>query len=783
MIVPFSELTSEQSVLAGGKGSTLAKLRQAGYPVPGGFVFLIDSFDGDELKPGLWEQAAAYLARMRKMHPGCRFAVRSSALAEDSAAASFAGEFDTVLDVAGDDEVRQAVATVHKSRHNARVQAYSKSQGLANEHDLAVVVQLLIPAKLSGVLFTADPLSGSRTHMVGNFVFGLGEKLVSGETSAEGFKLARPYGKYTGSPALKKFGRQLFKMADRLEKELGGPQDIEWAVADGKLFLLQSRPVTSLRAYNPATGERNDSFLADFVWSNGNGAEIQPGVVTLLTGSVGDFWGHGYSESPTICGYPWSGNIGGRIYFNLTVQASPFAALPGMKLSKILEILGAWWGNIPEGVTVPLIPVGLGELVEILMAFPRSNARMAKDRPNIPGFVAENPAWCHETLAKVRAALDAAALSALWRDEILPRYCLGTYYASIPNADLIVKVEAALAKLVGAEDARAIVSSLAGRDDPLESLGPLLGLEKITKGEMTREEYLQRYGHRCPYEFEISHPRPSEDPKWLDRELAGYAKNPTDVSALLQTNRERAEAAWTRFCSRYPGRAPKIRADLDQAAGLARLREAARSEATRIMAVVRAFALRAGEFTGLGDDIFMLTVPELLDLLAGKDGVVRYVPARRATYERYCALPPYPTVISGRFDPFKWAADPERRSDVFDSHVGRPLTAPTGKVLRGVGGASGVVEGRVRRLDHFEQGAALEPGEILVTNTTNVGWTPLFPRAAAVVTDVGALLSHAAIVARELGLPAVVGCGDATARLKTGDRVRVDGARGTVEIL
>jgi pyruvate,water dikinase len=176
----------------------------------------------------------------------------------------------------------------------------------------------------------------------------------------------------------------------------------------------------------------------------------------------------------------------------------------------------------------------------------------------------------------------------------------------------------------------------------------------------------------------------------------------------------------------------------------------------------------------------------VLDLLAGKPTPVETIPARRETDARYRALPPYPPVISGRFDPFAWAADPDRRSDVFDSHV--PALAAVGRdapshVIKGIPGAAGRVEGRVRRIDHPEEGDQLRPGEILVTSQTNVGWTLLFPRAAAVVTDVGAPLSHAAIVARELGIPAVVGCGDATARLQTGDRVRVDGAKGVVERL
>lgn len=145
-------------------------------------------------------------------------------------------------------------------------------------------------------------------------------------------------------------------------------------------------------------------------------------------------------------------------------------------------------------------------------------------------------------------------------------------------------------------------------------------------------------------------------------------------------------------------------------------------------------------------------------------------------------MPPYPTFIRGRFDPERWASDPNRRSDFYDSRV-TVTTAPDSDTLTGFAGAAGRVEGLVRRLDSAEEGHLLLPGEILVTRTTNAGWTPLFPKAAAIVTDVGAPLSHAAIVARELGIPAVVGCCDATMRLRTGDRVLVDGGRGTVTVL
>jgi pyruvate,water dikinase len=216
------------------------------------------------------------------------------------------------------------------------------------------------------------------------------------------------------------------------------------------------------------------------------------------------------------------------------------------------------------------------------------------------------------------------------------------------------------------------------------------------------------------------------------------------------------------------------------------MREAVRSEFTRLAWVARSWVLRVGDLTGTGDGAFFLSFDELLELLAGVSVPASTILARRQTYERYKALPPYPTVIRGRFDPFQWAADPKRRSDVFDSHgflSNIKLEAARENVILGMPGSAGRVEGLVRRLDSPDQGDELERGEILVTSQTNIGWTLLFPRVGAVVTDIGAPLSHAAIVARELGIPAVVNCGDATMRLRTGDRVRVDGVQGSVEIL
>lgn len=275
-------------------------------------------------------------------------------------------------------------------------------------------------------------------------------------------------------------------------------------------------------------------------------------------------------------------------------------------------------------------------------------------------------------------------------------------------------------------------------------------------------------------------PRPGEDPTWIDAQLAGLRHLRTDTAALLARQEQIRQQAWARFADRYPGKETRMRVAVRRWNAVVRDREAARSEIMRVFWVLRAFVLRAGQLTGHGDDVFYLSREQLLDLLRGNETALEQVPVRRATYAQYAALPPYPTWIVGAFDPLRWAADPDRHADVYDAS-GR--TAPVRDTVTGFPGAPGIVEGTARVIASPEQGDRLQPGEILITPRTNVGWTPMFPRAAAIVTDVGAPLSHAAIVARELGIPAVVGTGNATLRLRDGDHVRVDGRHGTVEQL
>ncbi|AOT71951.1 PEP/pyruvate-binding domain-containing protein [Geosporobacter ferrireducens] len=781
MVKGFSQLTPELLSSAGGKGGMLARMYQNGYPVPNGFVVLPSAFQGEKLNKEAWNEILVLLNTIRKNNEGALFAVRSSALSEDSAQASFAGEFETVLNVGMDKEIQEAIYTVFRSRQSERVKVYSSVQGIDQSHQIAVVVQLMVPSEISGVLFTADPITGSYSSMIGNYVYGLGEQLVSGEANAHGFKLYRPKGKYDGPDAFKKYADNLYQYAAKLEKELGSPQDIEWAVAKGKLYLLQARPITTLTSGNLDTYEINESLASDTIWVNTNVGEAIPDVVTPLTWSiVRDL----DIESSTIPGYYlWSGNICGRIYSNIGQRLSAIIAMYGN--AKIgLKILSEIFGQMPEGLTIPVYPFSRMDVIKAML--PRVRYYLKKYREiskSMPQHIQKTPDWCRRTREAIKKINTKEELLTLWRHELEP-YNTKAWWGLLAggtNAVVALTLRKKLTKLVGTEDANTLLSNLRG-DSELASLGPVVGISKVLKGEMSREEYLKQNGHRGPHEFELSIPDPAEDDTWLERQIEEFKASDTDVEELLKKQHAQYEAAWKRFQERFPNKVKWLEKQIAKASESARAREAARSEFVRVFRVIRAFALKAGELTGIGEDVFFLYMNEVEDLLSDRDVKIKYIPARKENYEKYKALPPFPSVIRGRFNPFEWEKDPNRRMDFYDSTM--PIAiAPDSETLKGFAGAAGRVEGIVRILTTPEEGENFHSGEILVATTTNVGWTPLFPRAAAVITDVGAPLSHAAIVARELGIPAVVGCGNATRRLKTGDRVLVDGGQGIVHIL
>jgi rifampicin phosphotransferase len=782
----------------GGKGESLAELVRAGLPVPPGFHVTTAAYRAFVQESGI-EPTADDVKAQFTAHPlpesiaapirdayaalgEPAVAVRSSATAEDLPDASFAGQQDTFLDVRGADAVLDAVRRCWASLWNDRAVAYRAGHGIDGDVALAVVVQEMVAADAAGVLFTADPVSGADDAMVVDAVRGLGEALVSGDVTPDHLVVDAATGavrerRTRDEPVLDDAAvAELIGLGRRIVAHYGRPMDVEWARAGGRFAIVQARPITTIR-----DDPWNDSRGVDHLWTNTNLGEAVPDVVTPLTWSLLLVFMGQAMTTASVEGLRGYGRVGGRFYMDLSVSAAPALAM-GISEKRFRSLVRSTFGTLPDGVTIPA--PALPRLTVLRRVLPVGVRTIRGVRPlmrRLPGIVATNPDRCAGLVERIGRA-DAPALARLWDDELRPLLELVSGMLSAAGRSdpvALLTAQRTLAKLVGEADATAMTSGLTVDGDVLASLGPIVGLARVERGEIDEAEWARAYGHRGPHEFEVSMPSPGEQPGWVGEQIAALRRAGSDPLRLLEQQEAANHAAWDRLAATRPRRVARTRAQVARWARAERAREQVRSEVIRVFHVLRVLALRAGELTGLGDDVFLLEIDELTAVLRG--GAAPDVAPRRAAYDRYRALPPYPSVIRGPFDPFAWAADPHRRTDVVDA-TAAPAAAPEGAVT-GFPGAAGVVEGTVRVLTSVDDGGRLEPGEVLVTTVTNIGWTPLFPRVAAVVTDVGAPLSHAAIVARELGVPAVVGCGDATSRLHTGDRVRVDGTLGTVEIL
>lgn len=768
----FSE--TEHAALAGGKGAMLATLYRRGYPVPDGFLILSAAFDAHGLTENARMEVETCYSRLARAG---KVAVRSSAIAEDSLQASYAGEFETVLNIDSREELFRAIHEVFESGHSDRVKLYAEAAHDARPQTMAIVVQSMVAAECAGVLFTADPLTGDTASMHGNLTKGLGDKLVSGETGGEAFVYRADTGAYQGPEHFLPYRESLFALAAKLAAEFEYPLDIEWATYAGQTYLLQCRPITGLFK-TPEIW--NDSLEHNCLWCNTNLGELFGNVMTPFTWSV--FREVVRRNVGPVRGHSMVGRIGGRCYFNISLIYSILAKL-GKNRKAILGSFDLFLGYIPDSLEVPAIELAWTDAMRFVFGQTVQSVRSAL---RLKKFIAwterECPAWCDsQSQAIARAATRADLIE---RYAALEPVVFDTFamVAFVGNAFVQhqYKLKSALAKSLSPEEQEIVLSGLDG-EGQLPSLAPLLGIAAMAKGVLTREEFVRRYGHRGPNEAEFAAPRTAEDPNWIDTLFAQWQD--ADPEALLAKQRDHRAAIWAKLERDRPKEAKTLRDLCASAAELAHRRELAKSENFRQAWVVRNFVRKAAEIVGIPpEDAFYLELEELLAVLRGDRQVLEKIPPRRATYDAYCALPALPNLISGAIDPFRWAKMPNRRPDCYDANA--LSDRPEGdKVFKGFPGSAGVVEGTVRVLTSHEQMNEFVTGEILVTSFTNVGWTPLFPRAAAIVTDIGAPLSHAAIVARELGIPAVVGAGSATVRLKTGDTVRVNGGLGIVEIL
>ncbi len=528
-------------------------------------------------------------------------------------------------------------------------------------------------------------------------------------------------------------------------------------------------PISTLPAGNIEHFEINDTLMENEIWINSNISEAIFDVFSPFTWSICKL----LDES--------SGNIYGRPYMNISSRINVVKSILGPFSKSAQRKIFDLYGELPRGMTIPFHPTNRREALNLKALYIESESR--KVSRTLKRFLIGTPEWHKQMKFKLENAETPEQLLNLWLEQLKP-YVLKAWLSACAAAIGIPKIKALnkkLTKMVGPEDSSILLSNLRV-DQELESLGPVTGISKILSGEMTNDQYTLKYGHRGAHEYELSLPVEAENPKWIEAQVSEYKALDIDVELLLDNQRKKFDDAFVRFIERYPNKIMWLKKQLKDASKAAILRERGRSEFVRVYRLIRLFALRAGTFYSLEEDVFLLYIDEVENMLLSGEFNKDIMPIRHMNYEKYKSLPAFPAVIKGRFDPEIWANDPNRRIDYYDASMPVEDMDET-DLLTGHPGASGRVKGLVRVIHRFEDAHQLLAGEILVTSTTNIGWTPMFPKASAIITDIGAPLSNTAIVARELGIPAVVGCGNATIKLKTGDKVKVDGGQGTVEIL
>ncbi|MGK5685511.1 PEP/pyruvate-binding domain-containing protein [Actinoplanes sp. URMC 104] len=735
----------------GGKAATLGRLLRAGERVPPGFCVTTEV---DELP------RAEILEAYERLGGG-PVAVRSSATVEDAPDASYAGLFDTVLDVQGPEALLAAIETCRASTGNARATAYqaARTPGEQKAVRMAVVVQRMVAVERAGVLFTANPVTGCRTEMLVESASGAAS-VVEGRTAVD---------RHVVGP-----GDPLGELGERLQALLGEPQDVEWAAdGHGVLWVLQARPITTLFPAPPPSDDLR--VYLEFGHVQGMLQPATPmGMDTLKDLVKAMLAPLGLHVDIT--------DIGGRLYGDLT---------------------GLVRDPVARRRLVPLLAVDFGPRAQAVVRHVLDDPRFAPQRR------VERPRSARPPIGRaVRGVLGALArpdraraglhreVERIRRDSLrsrdgltaAERLRLVREHDQTDGPDAIIwpivagMLAAALPPrlLGGVAHPGEINTVLAGmpHNVTIEMDLALWDLARTAKDpdDVDLGEFLDAYGHRAAAEVDLGVPRWSEDPAPVRAALATLIRVTDPEQApdrRFARAAEQAEATLRELAVRARRRRP-VRGRLAvfllrRARRLAGLREAGKFAGLYRLAEMRRHLLAAGaDLVAAGvleqpGDIMFLTLDEAA--AAVRDGVLPVsIVARRARHDRESRRRSVPVGLL---------------SDGTD--VETLLPAADDDALMGVGASAGRATGRVRVvLDPAT--ARLEPGEVLVTATTDPGWTPLFLTAAALVTETGAVMAHGPTVAREYGIPAVICVPGATRRLRTGQSVTVDGAAGTVTV-
>lgn len=788
-LIAFDRIGQEP---VGGKAAQLARLVSLGLRVPEGFV-IVGASPGR--LPSDLDESSARL--------GGAVAVRSSALEEDGSERSFAGQFETILDVQGVTAIRAAVERCLASADGARVAAYRNEMHAQGKSRMAVVVQRMVEAAAAGVIFTADPLSGRRDRIVVNAVPGLGETLVGGYRTPDQFVFARDGTLLERSVngdhhALDETRlKPLLDGALAAETGLGQPLDLEWAIdRDGTVYWLQARPITTLALPGP---DELDSAI-DPAWqlTTYNVAEWMPGAMPPLSWSV---VGASYVEAmnelfiraglprPLVESVPILVNIQGHTFINMSNFYLLGAQMFGMdKDSSDLTLTGQVLPAAPLPPNAPflqrlshtlgyfrLIPTARKRLDDFVASHGSAAVEATDDLPEYFARLERMRLMFFESGAvHVHMSMMAIALLGLFQR----LFSRGTAPGARSHA-------AVAALLAGAKSgAEHSAESSIGVADALDRLGERIAAEADASARFTNTSaalalewlrdpvsgdagraftgFLAAHGHRCIRELDFRERDWQEDPVSLVQSLQRI------VSAPPAPKRDWTREADMALGELNPGARALIRWLLPKAREAVVQRERSKSFSVWLARQLKrgyvGFArqlVRQGRLPD-ADLVFFFEHDELQHLARGENReLVRRAEHRRRLHPRKLELE-FPRVCQGKPEPI----------------VAAEAEVQDGDVMQGTPLSRGFAVGPARVARTLAEAALMRPGEILVTPFTDVGWTPYFSRAAGLATEVGSVLSHGAVIAREYGLPAIAGLPGVTRRFKTGDLLRLDGNTG-----
>jgi len=843
-VLGFQEIDRTDIGVVGGKGASLGELfRLEGIRVPDGFCVSTEAFkrvigrapaigglldqlallkaedreairelaaavreviEGIAIPEDVQEAITRFLARLGEQGA---YAVRSSATAEDLPAASFAGQQDTYLNVIGKPAILQHISRCWASLFTERAVTYRLQHGFDHRKvHMAVVVQKMLFPQAAGILFTADPVTGNRKVASIEAVFGLGEALVSGLVNADGYKVrdGQVIGKAIWQDRQVLTDAQIVRLARlgrRIEGHFGQPQDIEWCLVEDDFHIVQSRPITTLYPIPEAEDPGNHVYVSVGHQQMMTDPMKPLGLSLFQTGHMVAAGGRLFvditKQLATPAGRDVLLNVLGRDplikdalttliergdFIETIVASSPPAPnAPGPDQSKLILAPAGFEAQIEDdpAIVADLIARSQASIEELKREI------RTKSGTDLLDFILEDNRLLKQSLAEPRsfAAIMAGMSAATWINEQMMAWlgeknAADTLAQSAPNN---VTAEMGLALLDVADVIRPHPEVIAylqqAKDDGF--LEGLLPLDGGPEAHDALRAYLHKYGMRCAGEIDLTRTRWSEAPTTLVSLILSNIKNfePAAASRKLEQGRREAAKKEQELLGRLKQLPEGEQKAEETRQMISRLRtfmgyreypkyaivnryflykQALLEEAGRL---VRANVLQEAE------DIYYLTLQELREVVRMHELDDQIVSRRKAEHERNWKLKP-PRILTSDGE---IVAGAYKRADL-----------PAGALV-GLAVSAGVVEGRARVLSDMT--AELEAGDILVTRFTDPSWTPLFVSVKGLVTEVGGVMTHGAVIAREYGLPAVVGVENATRLIKDGQRIRVHGTEGYVEIL